>query len=842
MQATNSPSQMITPIQSSWYIQDDYSDDEDHITDHSIDLRESTFDMDESTTENLDLTEGPAKVFGRASSSPSRTTQSLSGPSAANEEHHQTRPGSIFDIDESRAGILDGKTVPAKDFDQAPLSSSRTVQSLEGPFASNQAHLQSLTPNNQAASVFGLDETTTDTFGTMEDSAKVLGQTPLSSSRTNQRSKGPLADNKAHHQSLTPGSQSEAIFEVDKNTTETLDTINVATKISGQAPSSPLHTMQSSQRLFPDNKEHQQSLTFGKSEAMVLDQLSDDIIDRTIYEILQTPITVTSATFKGPDGWPLRMEVEINAYKEGKCSTGDIRTEYLPGSLDVTSAVEAKHEESVEQEDLDEQSCSTPRLEDIEAEYGLLVTENSLHYNDSCKSTLSSPGDLGGPVPILANPSSGGRQAQVTHATNTGSMVASVHQVESPPPPKSSQPPDKPLPPLPSPTFQEKSYLSEPKARRGSLLSHLKDVQRNLGHSASRSITDLRIHPGLSRSKTWIKEVVSPPQSPATTLVPKDESHIHPALRTQTLVRQTSSDTLGPLPMSLQSPPYGHRRYRSEASSQPFYSPSQPHSNPPSVYLHSPSSSPVQPHTSDAQSPPLPSTFVDATQQGAHSPTTANPFLTSHQSDDTLPRSITIDGRTEARPRRENSSDYARAIEDCSDLYRIGTGRSSDELISRGVASPDQSDVRAAGRGALQRLGGELTFPLKRRHSILMKDSSRTLPSALDLPPGVPTARALEENALEARLAAQSASDKPNRSVTFANAATPTRSSSVYSADAARENLQKEEGRAVDRQHVGLVRGLLGGRAVGASLRRRGRRVGEEVREFLGVGGGKGKK
>ena len=1052
MQAANSPSQV------SWYIQDNSSDDEDHISDHSSNLRGSTFDLDESALNILDLTGGSAKTYGQASTSPSRTTQILSGPSAAYQEHHQTQPESTFYMDLSTADSLDRIEASAEGFDQAPSSLSRRIQSLKGPSAGNlhpqsltsnsqaefvktktdtldtmevstkslaqappssshsaqslegssvntEEHSLSLNSNDQADRVFNLGEATTNTLGTMEVSAdvliqapsslsrtaqsleglstnaeehplsvtsgiqaesgfdlnypttdttdttgtneasmKVLDQAPSSSLHTAQSPNGPSAHDKEHPKSLTPDNESEAVIEVDDFTTDTLETTEASTKISGQALSSPLRStpnlqmsspdneehqqslarssqpesvfeisshapfsplrtmqsppkpsldseeyhqslstsnqpeaifeissqapaspsraMQSSLRPSPDNEEHHQSPIFGKSEAMATGQLSDDDIDRTIYEILQTPITVTSASFKGPDGWPLRVEVEINAYMEGECSTRDVRTECLPRSLDVTSVVEAKQramteqgvmmeqgamteqgavteqeavvkqeaiieqedvvgqEDFVKQEDLDEGSCSTPRLEDIEAEIGLPIRESSLHYDGSRMSILSSLRDSGGPLLILANPSSGGRQAQVTHAADTRSMIASVHQVESPLPPTSLQPPDKPLPPLPNPNFQEKSYLSEPRARRRSLLSRLNDVQQDTGHSASRSITDLRIHPGLSRSKTWVKELVSPRQPPATTFFPGDESNIHPALRTQTLVRQTSSDTLGPLPVSLQTPTYRHRRSRSQASSPSLSSPSQPRSNPPSVYPHS---------------PPPSNTFVDATRR----------------SDDSPPRTITIDGRTEARPLRESSSDYARAVEDYSDLYRIGTGRSSDELLGGGAASPDPRDVRAAGRGALQRLGGERMFPLKRTHSLLMRDTTREPENVPLLPAGVLTARALEERALEARLAAQfaaaaqlaaqSAADEPPlplpRNVTFAEAAAPTSSSSVYSADAAREKLRKEEdARAVDRQHVGLVRDLLRGRTVGASLRRRGRRVGEEVREFLGVG------
>ncbi|KAL9121007.1 MAG: hypothetical protein Q9187_002433, partial [Circinaria calcarea] len=626
--------------------------------------------------------------------------------------------------------------------------------------------------------------------------------------------------------------QPESISGLDESTTDTLDTMELSAKLFAHVPSSSPHTTQSLNAPSTDNKEHHESPTSGSPATMVSGQAGDDTIDRVIYEILQIPITATSATFKGLDGWdglPLRVEVEMNAYKEGKYSTRDVRTEFLPRSLCVTSSAKAK------QEDVVEQSCSTPTLEEIEAEIGQPVVEDPLHYDDSCMSVLSSPGHSYGSARILATPDSGRQQTQIVHAAEINSMVASLHQVDSQAPPSSLQPPDKPLPPLPNPTYQERSYLGEPKERRRSLLFRQKDMQRYSGYSAGRSTTGLRLHTGLSRSKTSVKGLTSPSQSPATTSLPEEDesqANTHPLLRTPPLRHEISDDTLGPLLSSLQTP-YHHRRNLSASSSQLPYSPSQPHSNPPSVYLNSPTfsnSSPIQPQVVDPQSPSLSATFVDETPRRTHSPSLADPFITSGQSNDSPPRFITIGGIPTLRPTRENSRDYARAIEDCSGLYRIGTGKSSDELLRHGSAlSPGQQSqtneriVRAAARGALQRLSGEQTFPWKRRNSLLLRESScRRLPSLPDdaitpasaaddnddqispAPPATPlpefllvpdgplTVRDREEKALEARLASPS----------------PSPSQSSVREKEGKEG--KEGNKAVDRQHGSLVRELLG--------------------------------
>ncbi|KAI9869900.1 MAG: hypothetical protein M1830_004949 [Pleopsidium flavum] len=62
---------------------------------------------------------------------------------------------------------------------------------------------------------------------------------------------------------------------------------------------------------------------------------SSAIINATIQELLHSPISEVSREFTGPDGMPLGIEVAVNAYKRGECSTGEIEYDMLPQGLKI---------------------------------------------------------------------------------------------------------------------------------------------------------------------------------------------------------------------------------------------------------------------------------------------------------------------------------------------------------------------------------------------------------------------------------------------------------------------------------------------------------------------------
>ena len=56
-------------------------------------------------------------------------------------------------------------------------------------------------------------------------------------------------------------------------------------------------------------------------------------IEELIDDVLHCALSPTSEHFVGPDGFPLRVEVEINRYRDGKYSTPKIEPEFLPKPL-----------------------------------------------------------------------------------------------------------------------------------------------------------------------------------------------------------------------------------------------------------------------------------------------------------------------------------------------------------------------------------------------------------------------------------------------------------------------------------------------------------------------------
>ncbi|MCJ1238594.1 hypothetical protein MMC14_006584 [Varicellaria rhodocarpa] len=56
-------------------------------------------------------------------------------------------------------------------------------------------------------------------------------------------------------------------------------------------------------------------------------------IEQLIDDVLHCALSPTSEHFVGPDGFPLRVEVEINRYRDGKYSTPKIEPQFLPKSL-----------------------------------------------------------------------------------------------------------------------------------------------------------------------------------------------------------------------------------------------------------------------------------------------------------------------------------------------------------------------------------------------------------------------------------------------------------------------------------------------------------------------------
>ena len=77
-----------------------------------------------------------------------------------------------------------------------------------------------------------------------------------------------------------------------------------------------------------------------RSRSPTCSEISDSFespgrIEHCTKELLSTPMSPTSAQFKGPDGWPLGVEVAMNDFHSGKLSTPVLQEEELPNRLIV---------------------------------------------------------------------------------------------------------------------------------------------------------------------------------------------------------------------------------------------------------------------------------------------------------------------------------------------------------------------------------------------------------------------------------------------------------------------------------------------------------------------------
>ena len=75
-----------------------------------------------------------------------------------------------------------------------------------------------------------------------------------------------------------------------------------------------------------------------RSRSPTCSEISDSFespgrIEHCTKELLSTPISPTSTQFKGPDGWPLGIEVAMNDFHSGRLSTPVLQKEELPNRL-----------------------------------------------------------------------------------------------------------------------------------------------------------------------------------------------------------------------------------------------------------------------------------------------------------------------------------------------------------------------------------------------------------------------------------------------------------------------------------------------------------------------------
>ena len=93
---------------------------------------------------------------------------------------------------------------------------------------------------------------------------------------------------------------------------------------------SQCQTTRTVQRLTP---KHLAFLSFDDSEVQSSRYVDDSEVLRRISTLLRSPVTPTAERFSGPHGKPLGVEVAINEYHRGECSTGNFDQDLLPLAL-----------------------------------------------------------------------------------------------------------------------------------------------------------------------------------------------------------------------------------------------------------------------------------------------------------------------------------------------------------------------------------------------------------------------------------------------------------------------------------------------------------------------------
>ena len=363
-------------------------------------------------------------------------------------------------------------------------------------------------------------------------------------------------------------------------------------------------------------------------------------IEAKIDEMLRIPLSPASLRFSGLNGRPLGVEVAINAYWRGECSTGTPDRRLIPAKL-------RKSLSSVPEEQT--------RLQSREIEEGIELSEawtssNTLSGIDkiSCEFYEPQPRD---PIQsVLSASKQNSWKVSGSPAADVRSMAGSIHNVDSLPPP-TFPPPNKPLPALPI-SAEENQFggcghnaaLERPPFQ--GLTRRHDNVLRTCRFDLPYGVNDSQISLPKERLLQSRLDTSHFAFTPAN--VEPAEADKHP------LFRKRQQDRPTPLRISathhrlrefaLPSPIPQHRKFLSVCSEYSMVSPSRPPSGTPSSYLCSLPESPAPP--SDIASDPGPvrsnsirlSNFhsrASLDETGPNSPFLPKPFLAGDVPDKT---------------------------------------------------------------------------------------------------------------------------------------------------------------------------------------------------------------
>ncbi|KAL9635669.1 MAG: hypothetical protein Q9164_003309 [Protoblastenia rupestris] len=119
-----------------------------------------------------------------------------------------------------------------------------------------------------------------------------------------------------------------------KGTSRNYQNLNTYTKHGTTLDNSELPSQcQTTRTVQRSTRTHLTFLSFDDSEVQPGGYVDDSEVLRRISILLRSPVTPTAERFSGPHGKPLGVEVAINEYHRGECSTGDFDQDLLPLAL-----------------------------------------------------------------------------------------------------------------------------------------------------------------------------------------------------------------------------------------------------------------------------------------------------------------------------------------------------------------------------------------------------------------------------------------------------------------------------------------------------------------------------
>ena len=327
----------------------------------------------------------------------------------------------------------------------------------------------------------------------------------------------------------------------------------------------------------------------------------DAYINTIVEELLSFPLTPVSTEFKGPEGKPLGIEVAINAYNGGKCSTGLFFREFVPEKLNwqtgsVSSVQRIAEEAQAVIPTIMEDPVANP-MEGTEARKYIstgdisdkeLEQVNPDHHQDWYRSVL--PGQR------LT-----GREREFEEAIEGRlALPATTKPEDKLPPQKGRIQLNNPLPPLPTTRPLEDTCTGhKDKVIKPAAISLPSVSSYNSTHPLPQHAISSQNSPGPAARPSPLSQPVMPiTELPWSFLGPSEsprtlESVVHPAFRSHT----NSSGHQDLLDMSGYQtsckPSYSYRASGSSSFTEAYVSPSLSPQRFPSSYLHSPPVSPA---------------------------------------------------------------------------------------------------------------------------------------------------------------------------------------------------------------------------------------------------------